>query len=209
VLGARFVDSSSSRAVNINPASAIVSATLIMCRFPKSVFDHAISRSLLEVMAEIVFPIPESAFPIHLLDPPAHRVFAGPFAGVPPQRRRPAGEAGRVQLATDRAAAGRRDLHQHQTRTGRRVPGGEVDPRPVPRRGVGVWCGGMLEAGIGRAANAALAALPGSLCQAISPRRGGSTRGTSRRRSSWPVTSSRCRAGSSSGWSRSRRCPTR
>ena len=27
--------------------------------------------------------------------------------------------------------------------------------------GVGVWCGGMLETGIGRAANAALAALPG------------------------------------------------
>jgi len=28
-------------------------------------------------------------------------------------------------------------------------------------KGVGVWCGGMLETGIGRAANAALAALPG------------------------------------------------
>jgi len=28
-------------------------------------------------------------------------------------------------------------------------------------RGVPVWCGGMLEAGIGRAANLALAALPG------------------------------------------------
>ncbi|MGB3734290.1 MAG: enolase C-terminal domain-like protein, partial [Ilumatobacter sp.] len=29
------------------------------------------------------------------------------------------------------------------------------------RRGVPVWCGGMVETGIGRAANAALAALPG------------------------------------------------
>ncbi|MDX2379851.1 MAG: enolase C-terminal domain-like protein, partial [Acidimicrobiia bacterium] len=28
-------------------------------------------------------------------------------------------------------------------------------------RGIPVWCGGMLETGIGRAANAALAALPG------------------------------------------------
>ncbi len=29
------------------------------------------------------------------------------------------------------------------------------------QRGVPVWCGGMVETGIGRAANAALAALPG------------------------------------------------
>ena len=29
-----------------------------------------------------------------------------------------------------------------------------ADPRPVPRRGVPVWCGGMLETGVGRAANA-------------------------------------------------------
>ncbi len=41
------------------------------------------------------------------------------------------------------------------------LPRGRRDPRPRRRAGVPVWCGGMLETGIGRAANAALAALPG------------------------------------------------
>ena len=31
----------------------------------------------------------------------------------------------------------------------------------MPAHGVPVWCGGMLETGLGRAANVALAALPG------------------------------------------------
>ena len=52
--------------------------------------------------------------------------------------------------------------HQHQAGPGRRLPGGAADPRRVrPRSGIAVWCGGMLETGIGRAANIALAALPG------------------------------------------------
>ena len=43
--------------------------------------------------------------------------------------------------------------------------GGYLDARRIHHlaraHGVGVWCGGMLETGIGRAANVALAALPG------------------------------------------------
>ena len=51
---------------------------------------------------------------------------------------------------------------QHQARPGRRLPGGAAHPRRVRgQRRSPVWCGGMLETGIGRAANVALAALPG------------------------------------------------
>ena len=43
--------------------------------------------------------------------------------------------------------------------------GGYLEARRIhdlcPANGVPVWCGGMLETGIGRAANVALAALPG------------------------------------------------
>jgi O-succinylbenzoate synthase len=45
--------------------------------------------------------------------------------------------------------------------------------------GIPVWCGGMLETGIGRAANAALAALPDSRCPATSRHPTASTRATS------------------------------
>ena len=50
---------------------------------------------------------------------------------------------------------------QHQAGSGRRLPRGRAHPRLVPAHGVPVWCGGMLETGLGRAANVALAALPG------------------------------------------------
>ena len=52
--------------------------------------------------------------------------------------------------------------HQRQTRPGRRLPRRPAASTTSPRaHGVPVWCGGMLETGIGRAANLALAALPG------------------------------------------------
>ena len=43
--------------------------------------------------------------------------------------------------------------------------GGYLEARRIhdlaPGRGAALWCGGMLETGLGRAANLALAALPG------------------------------------------------
>ena len=58
------------------------------------------------------------------------------------------------------AIARRRLDHQHQAWPCRRLPRG-VRVHDVCVRGVPVWCGGMLETGMGRAANVALAALPG------------------------------------------------
>ena len=61
-------------------------------------------------------------------------------------------------------------------------------------KGIPVWCGGMLETGIGRAANAALAALPGSRCPATSAHRPASTpRTSSPSRSGSPTVTSPCR----------------
>jgi o-succinylbenzoate synthase len=48
--------------------------------------------------------------------------------------------------------------------------------------GVPVWCGGMLECGLGRSANLALAALPGSCCPGTSPPPAGTSPRTSPRR---------------------------
>jgi len=52
--------------------------------------------------------------------------------------------------------------------------GGYLEARAVhdfcTSQGVGVWCGGMLETGLGRAANLALASLPASPCRATSQR---------------------------------------
>ena len=51
---------------------------------------------------------------------------------------------------------------QHQGRPGRRLPRGRAAIHDVcAAHGIPVWCGGMLETGLGRAANVALAALPG------------------------------------------------
>ena len=60
-------------------------------------------------------------------------------------------------------------------------------------RGVPVWCGGMLETGLGRAANLALAALPASRCRAISRRPIATSRATSPRRSCSPTVAFPCR----------------
>ena len=66
------------------------------------------------------------------------------------------------------AIRGRRDRarrlldRQHQAGPGRRLPRGPARSTTCARpHGVPVWCGGMLETGLGRAANVALAALPG------------------------------------------------
>ena len=69
------------------------------------------------------------------------------------------GDVGQDRRRRDRAGRGAGD--QRQGRPGRWLPGGPSDRRAGPANGVPVWCGGMLETGIGRAANAALAALPG------------------------------------------------
>ena len=51
---------------------------------------------------------------------------------------------------------------QHQGRPGRRLPERRARIHDLCRaNGIPVWCGGMVETGLGRAANAALAALPG------------------------------------------------
>ena len=64
--------------------------------------------------------------------------------------------------AADAIALGACRHHQHQARTRRRLPRGATRIHDLARaHGMPVWCGGMLETGIGRAANAALAALPG------------------------------------------------
>ena len=61
-----------------------------------------------------------------------------------------------------RHRARRRRDRQHQGRPGRRVPRRRAASTTcAASRGIPVWCGGMLETGIGRAANAALAALDG------------------------------------------------
>ena len=67
-----------------------------------------------------------------------------------------------ARSAADAIALGACSDHQHQARPGRRLPRGAADPRRLRRRTASpVWCGGMLETGLGRAANVALAALPG------------------------------------------------
>ena len=57
--------------------------------------------------------------------------------------------------------------------------GGYLEARAIHdlcrARGVPVWCGGMLETGLGRAANLALASLPGFSSRATSPRRTGTS----------------------------------
>jgi o-succinylbenzoate synthase len=57
--------------------------------------------------------------------------------------------------------ARQRPHHQHQARPRRRLRPVPGHPRRLPQHGVPVWCGGMLESGIGRAYNVALASLPG------------------------------------------------
>ena len=60
-----------------------------------------------------------------------------------------------------RRAAGRVQHRQHQGRPGRRLHRGASRIHDVcAALGAPVWCGGMLETGVGRAANLALAALP-------------------------------------------------
>lgn len=49
--------------------------------------------------------------------------------------------------------------HQHQSRTRWRILRGEEDSRYLPLAKDPVWCGGMLESGIGRAHNIALSTL--------------------------------------------------
>ena len=68
-----------------------------------------------------------------------------------------------VSEATARQADrdGERPDHQHQGRPGRRDGRGPPDPRLSARPpSIPVWCGGMLESGIGRAHNLHIASLP-------------------------------------------------
>ena len=50
--------------------------------------------------------------------------------------------------------------HQYQVGTRGRIRGSEAGARCRAAAGIPVWCGGMLESGIGRAHNIALATLP-------------------------------------------------
>lgn len=50
---------------------------------------------------------------------------------------------------------------QHQARTCRRFEPGLKIHEMCYAQGVPVWCGGMLETGVGRASNLAIASLPG------------------------------------------------
>ncbi len=103
------------------------------------------------------------------LRPAADRAAAGRGG---PDRARRAGAAGRdadLPRRVDRQREGgrRRDRarrlldRQHQARPRRRLPGGAPDPRRLPRARRRGLVRGMLESGLGRAANVALAALPG------------------------------------------------
>ena len=73
------------------------------------------------------------------------------------------GRVDRLRARRRRRDRDRRVLHrQHQARPGRGAtsrPAGSTTSACA--HGVPVWCGGMLETGLGRAANLALAALPG------------------------------------------------
>ena len=80
------------------------------------------------------------------------------------QRRRCAStsRSSRRTAARRRDRARRRRDRQHQARAGRRLPRRRAASTTCAvARGIPVWCGGMLETGIGRAANAALASLAG------------------------------------------------
>ncbi len=73
-------------------------------------------------------------------------------AGVP----RRVDRVGAHRRRRDRAR--RRRDHQHQARPGRRLPRRAcASTTCASARGIPVWCGGMVETGIGRAANAGLA----------------------------------------------------
>ena len=73
-----------------------------------------------------------------------------------------------VRAAADAIALQACPGDQHQGRPGRRLPRRPAGPRPVPgQRDPGV-VRRMLETGLGRAANAALAALPGFTLPALS-----------------------------------------
>ena len=105
------------------------------------------------------------------LRPAAHRAAARGGGHARPRRARPARSRTPVcldesivsaQTAAAAIALGALLDHQHQAGPGRRLPRGAAHPRPRPSPTASpVWCGGMLETGLGRAANAALAALPG------------------------------------------------
>ena len=86
--------------------------------------------------------------------------------------------------------------------------GGYLEARRIhdvcQAHGVAVWCGGMLETGIGRAANVALAALPGFTLPGTPRRRTATSRPTSPSRSCCVTGTWTCRPGPASG---SRRCP--
>ena len=109
---------------------------------------------------------PRPARPVR---PAAHRAAAA--RGRPPRPRR-AGQAdphADLPRRVDHLGARRRRRHrarrvrdrQHQARPRRRLPRGPPRSTTCARRtACPVWCGGMLETGIGRAANVALAALP-------------------------------------------------
>ena len=75
--------------------------------------------------------------------------------------------------------------------------------------GVPVWCGGMLETGLGRAANVALAALPGFTLPGDTRDRGGSTAPTSRHRSCSTTATCASRPGRGLGSRRSPRSSPR
>ena len=65
-----------------------------------------------------------------------------------------------VDRAEDMIALGERPDHQHQAGPRRRLRAVDRHPRLLPAHGIPVWCGGMLESGVGRAHNVALASLP-------------------------------------------------
>ena len=112
-------------------------------------------------------PPPRPARPVR---PAADRAAAGRGRRARPRRAGQAHHA-RRSASTSRSRRpgrprrpsrlGRVPDRQHQAGPRRRLPRGAAHPRRVRAHGVPVWCGGMLETGIGRAANVALAALPG------------------------------------------------
>ena len=137
--------------------------------------------------------------------PAAHRAAAARGRHARPRRPRQADRDAGVPRRVDRVGAATRPPRSGSAprpiiniKPGR--VGGYLEAKRIHdvcvAHGVPVWCGGMLETGIGRAANVALASLPGftlpgdtSAVRPLLPPR------PHRRRSSWSTASSRCRPG--------------